>query len=98
MSDNTIQKMSVEQKLGVNKFHVDESNPHIEVDPAVSAEDIMVLVKACPANLYKYEDGVLTFDYAGCFECGTCRILSEGKVVKKWTYPQGSFGIEYRYG
>ncbi|MGL4668729.1 MAG: ferredoxin family protein [Saezia sp.] len=98
MSKTTMQRMSVEEKLGVDKFHVDENTPHIEVNATASAEEIMILVKACPAGLYKYEEGVLTFDYAGCFECGTCRILSEGKVVKKWTFPQGAFGIEYRYG
>ncbi len=34
------------------------------------------LTKACPAGLYKkQEDGSVRFDYAGCLECGTCRIL-----------------------
>lgn len=90
--------ISVEEKLGTDKFHVDESYAHIEVDAEASEKDIQTLVKACPAGLYKYEGGVLKFDYAGCFECGTCRILSAGKVVKKWTYPNGGMGIEYRFG
>ena len=90
--------ITVEEKLGVNKFHVDEEYAHIEVDKQAKASEIMVLVRACPAGLYKYEDGVLNFDYAGCFECGTCRILGLGNVVEKWTFPQGSMGIEYRYG
>ena len=88
---------TVEEKLGINKFHVDEHYAHIEVDKNALAEDIMVLVRACPAGLYKYTD-VLTFDYAGCFECGTCRVLSAGKVVSKWSFPKGGMGIEYRYG
>lgn len=95
---NTNTPVKVEEKLGIDKFHVDESNAHIEVNPQASVDDIMVLVRACPAGLYKYEDGTLKFDSAGCFECGTCRILSEGKVVRKWTFPYGTFGIEYRYG
>lgn len=98
MSDTNENTMTVEQKLGVDKYHVDEENAHIEVNPDAKPEDIMVLVRACPAGLYKYEDGALKFDYAGCFECGTCRILSEGKVVKKWTFPTGSHGVEYRFG
>lgn len=90
--------MNIEEKLGVDKFHVDEEYQHIEVNKDADVKDIMVLVRACPAGLYKYEDGNLTFDYAGCFECGTCRILSLGKVVTKWTYPNGTMGIEYRFG
>jgi ferredoxin like protein len=90
--------IAIEEKLGADKFHVDESYAHIEVNKEARAEDIMVLVRACPAGLYKYENGVLNFDYAGCFECGTCRILGLDKVVTKWTFPAGSMGIEYRYG
>ena len=89
---------TIEEKLAVDKFHIDESYAHIEVNKDASLQDIMVLVRACPAGLYKYEDDALKFDYAGCFECGTCRILSLGKVVEKWTFPNGSFGIEYRLG
>ncbi|MDR1922463.1 MAG: 4Fe-4S dicluster domain-containing protein [Candidatus Adiutrix sp.] len=91
-------RVSVEEKLGVDKFHVDESYPHIEVDKAADPADIMTLVRACPAGLYKYSEGALTFDYAGCFECGTCRVLSKGKVVSKWSFPKGTFGVEYRFG
>lgn len=90
--------ITVEEKLGVDKFHVDEEYAHIEVNKDADPADIMAVVRACPAGLYKYEEGVLAFDYAGCFECGTCRVLSAGKVVKKWTFPNGSFGIEYRFG
>jgi len=90
--------INIEEKLGVDKYHVDEEYAHIEVNKDAKAEDIMALVKACPAGLYKYADKTLSFDYAGCFECGTCRILSYGKVISKWTFPKGSFGIEYRYG
>jgi ferredoxin-like protein FixX len=91
-------KITIEEKLAADKFHVDEKYAHIEVNKNASPEDIMALVRACPAGLYKYEHGILNFDYAGCFECGACRILSLGKVVEKWTYPSGGMGIEYRYG
>lgn len=92
--------MSIDEKLSVNKFFVDEGNAHIEVDKNYrNRNEIMKLVKACPAGLYKLDDkGALTFDYAGCLECGTCRVLSKGKVVTKWDFPEGSFGIEFRFG
>ena len=38
------------------------------------------------------------FDYAGCLECGTCRALCGNTIIKKWEYPNGTFGVEYREG
>ncbi len=92
--------INIDEKLSVNKFFVDEGNGHIEIDKDYgNRKEIMKLVKACPAGLYKLDEkDTLTFDYAGCLECGTCRVLSNGKVVTKWDYPEGSFGIEFRYG
>lgn len=92
--------MTMEEKLAVNKFFVDEENAHIEINKDYHDKaEIMKLVKGCPAGLYKLDEhGILTFDYAGCLECGTCRVLSKGKVITKWKYPENSFGIEYRMG
>ncbi|GAB7140242.1 ferredoxin-like protein FixX [Deferribacterales bacterium RsTz2092] len=90
--------MTIDEKLGIDKFHVDEGYAHIEVNKGASESDIKLLTRACPAGLYKYSEGVLTFDYAGCFECGTCKVLSADRVVKKWSFPKGSFGVEYRHG
>ena len=52
-----------------------------------------------PAALYKIdENGAKSFDYAGCLECGTCRIACEGTIVKKWENPRPTMGVEYRFG
>lgn len=95
-------RMSIEEKLGVDKFFVDEGNPHIILKKDVNARDIDVirkLVKACPAGLYALnKDGSIRFDFAGCLECGTCRVLGLGTVLAEWNYPQGTCGIEFRYG
>lgn len=97
-------KVNVEEKLGVNKFNVDEENPHIvlkrdEQDSAKFHMEFEKLVIACPANLYSInEDGSYRFDYAGCLECGTCRVLCGKTILEKWEFPQGSFGVEFRYG
>ncbi|MDR0888902.1 MAG: 4Fe-4S dicluster domain-containing protein [Coriobacteriales bacterium] len=95
------QQLTIEEKLAIDKFFVDEDNAHIEIDG--TCPDALAkkrLVNACPAGLYKFTDDgeTLEFDYAGCLECGTCRILGLGTVVRKWEYPQGSFGVEYRLG
>lgn len=92
--------MTIEDKLGVNKYFVDEEFAHIEIDPSYpDMKEKIKLVNACPAGLYKLnEDGTLSFDYAGCLECGACRTLCLGTVIKKWEYPRGSMGVEFRYG
>ena len=91
--------VNVDEYLSLNKYEVDESNAHIELVDDPSDEEFDKLILVCPAALYKRdEDGKKSFDYAGCLECGTCRVLSKGKIVKDWEYPIGTRGIEYRMG
>ena len=59
--------VNVDVKLGVNKFNVDEEHPHIVVKADADKQALELLVKACPAGLYKkQDDGSVRFDYAGC--------------------------------
>ncbi len=91
--------VNVDVKLGVNKFFVDEGEAHIELVDKPDLIEFKKLEAACPAGLYKRDDnGNFKFDYAGCLECGTCRILCGKTILKKWEYPNGTFGVEYRYG
>ena len=98
MSENAI-TVNVDEYLAVNKYEVDEGNPHITLADDLDDTEFDKLVKVCPAALYKIgEDGATSFDYAGCLECGTCRIACEGTIVKKWVNPGPTMGIEYRCG
>lgn len=91
--------VNVDVKLGINKFHVDEGHPHIVIREHPNMAALRTLTLACPAGLYKLQnDGSVQFDYAGCLECGTCRILGVDDVLEQWNYPRGTFGVEYRYG
>lgn len=93
-------RMTIEDKLGINKFHTDELNSHIKVDKEyLDRAEVVRVCRVCPAGLYKLApDGSLQFDHLGCLECGTCRVLSGGKVVKEWSYPRSGFGISFRMG
>lgn len=93
-------KMTVEDKLGKTKFYVDESNSHIVVDKSyLDKAEAVRLCNACPAGLYKMDEaGNLQFSYLGCLECGTCRAISLGKIVKSWDHPVGGFGVSFRMG
>lgn len=94
-----MKRMSVEDKLGLNIYHTDEFNSHIDVDLEFKDEDeIKKLILACPAACYTYVDGVFGFSHLGCLECGTCRVLSHGKIVKDWKHPQGEVGVTFRQG
>lgn len=91
--------VNVDEYLGVNKYEVDEENPHIELVDDPDDKEFLKLIKLCPAALYKIDDsGNKLFDYAGCLECGTCRVACGESIVKKWEYPQPTMGVEYRYG
>lgn len=92
--------VQMDQKLGLNKFFVDEENPHIVLkDGDIDGKEFRKLMLACPAGLYKLDEtGKMRFDCAGCLECGTCRVLCGETILAKWEYPQGTMGVEFRYG
>ena len=92
--------MRVEEKLGADKFNTDKDKPHIIIDQhPKNRAALRDLVNACPAGLYhENADGSARLDYEECLECGTCRVLASGTVVEQWNYPEGSMGVEYRYG
>lgn len=101
--NKAIKKEAVEALLSYNKYNVDEKNAHIEVNRDQCARcKGKPCLRICPAGLYKLEeDGRISFDYAGCLECGTCRIackeLGQGGI-EKWEFPNGTFGVCFRYG
>ena len=92
-------EVNVDAKLMVNKFFVDEENAHIQLCESPEQREFAKLALACPAGLYKIDsDGKMHFDYAGCLECGTCRILCGKTILSKWEYPTGGMGVNYRHG
>lgn len=92
--------LSVPDLLGRDQFEVDEDEPHIVVDARICAPCAdKPCVAVCPAQLYTLgADGELTFDHAGCLECGTCRVVCRTGGIVRWTYPRGTFGVSYRQG
>ena len=100
---NPVITVNVDDKLAKNKMIVDEENAHIVIREGVkvSNPEYMKLIMCCPAALYKIPaDGSEEpiFDYAGCLECGTCRMLCGQTILQKWEYPQFGCGVQYREG
>ena len=56
-------------------------------------------IPACPAELWELnaETGEVAVEFAGCLECGTCLLVCPHAAVD-WRYPDGMFGVQYRYG
>lgn len=91
--------VNLDAKLAVNKYNVDEDNAHIELVENPDDDEFDKLIRACPAGLYKRTpEGEKTFDYAGCLECGTCRMLCGDTILSKWEFPGPTMGVEYREG
>ena len=74
--------MTIEDKLGHNRFNVDSSYAHIHVKDTCDER----------------EDGSIDFNYEGCLECGTCRVLTHGRIVESWDHPMGGMGVAFRKG
>ncbi len=91
--------MTVTQKLGVNKYELDEGHPHIEVHEEVCRAECpdLACLFVCPANVYSEQNGKIVADWAGCLECGTCKVACPTKALD-WVYPRGGFGVLYRHG
>ena len=91
--------VNVDEYLALNKYEVDEESAHIELAEDQDPAEFDKLIMVCPAALYKRdEDGNVSFDYAGCLECGTCRIICGDTIIKKWENPGPTMGVEYRFG
>ena len=91
---------SVPERLGKNRYDLDQDHSHIEVhqDVARRTGTGALLVRVCPARVYAQEaDGTITVSEAACLECGTCRAVAAPGVLT-WHYPRGGFGIVYREG
>lgn len=96
----SIERISAPELLGLNRFTVDEEEAHIVINKEICAKcQDKPCLYVCPAVLYKLDkSGEMTFDYAGCLECGTCRVMCKNKGIVKWVYPRGTFGVSFRQG
>jgi len=99
--DTIVDRVGLERKLSIDSYNVDRTRAHIRIidtDLCLQCER-QQCINCCPAACYAPQaDGRVLFSYEGCVECGTCRIVCNEFENIEWTYPQGGFGIQYRYG
>jgi len=90
---------TIEDKLGLLQYRIDEGNPHITVDQEkFKADSVKAILFACPAKVYVEDEqtGDCIVNYENCIECGTCHVVAPEYV--NWFYPEGGKGVHYRYG
>jgi len=92
-----MREISLEDKLFLDDFKVDKK-AHLKIDTSLcrKCRDKPCLF-VCPVGNYQRENGVVSLSWEGCLECGTCRLACPYGAID-WNYPQGGFGVKYRYG
>ncbi len=92
--------MKVEEKLALDAFKTDKES-HIKIDQSVCRSKCRVryCLFVCPGHLYSYneENDEMVVEYAGCLECGTCKLACTAGALD-WNYPPGEFGVQFRFG
>jgi ferredoxin like protein len=93
-------RASRDEALALDTFDVHGGHPHLRIrDAAVCLRcEAKECTFACPAENYRVEDdGRVSLQWEGCLECGTCRVICPHANVC-WKYPDGGYGVRYRYG
>lgn len=95
------QVLSLDARLGIDKYEIDEQNSHITVEHSQCQPcENRPCLTVCPAEVYLWVDEKVAVRYENCLECGTCQIACDtgGNSAIDWQPPQGGFGIVFRYG
>lgn len=92
--------MRIDEKLAIDAFKTNkESHIIIHHDICRTKCNKKYCLSVCPGHLYEYDEATkeIKVEYAGCLECGTCKIACKDGAIE-WTYPMGDYGVQYRYG
>src|SRR5438445_6774788 len=92
--------LTVDERVGLDRFEFDEE-PFITVDTDVCRTcEAKPCLYVCPSKVYHLEKGALVYNTEGCIELGACAVVCKhiGKGSIQWSYPRGSYGVEFRFG
>ena len=101
MNEHPVKSMSLDARLGLDKYEIDEVQSHIKVDQSkCQICDLRPCLTVCPAGVYTWVDGEIKVHYEDCLECGTCQISCDhgGEGGITWHNSTGGYGIIYRFG
>ncbi|MBP2645808.1 MAG: 4Fe-4S ferredoxin iron-sulfur binding protein [Firmicutes bacterium] len=99
-----MKKLSMDDRLAINKFDSADETPHIIVN-CLECKSCThkACLYACPAERYRLNDmGEVLFDHVGCLECGHCRLVCErlysSSMGYSWNHPERGRGVIFRQG
>ncbi|MCJ7702722.1 MAG: 4Fe-4S dicluster domain-containing protein [Anaerolineales bacterium] len=101
MSEIPVKTMSLDARLGLDKYEIDEQQSHIQVDQSLCQQcSLRPCLTVGPADVYKWVNEEVKVSYENCLECGTCQIACDygGEGGITWLNPSGGYGILFRYG
>ena len=95
---------TVETKLGHLEW---KKSPQAHITIRNAGEDSPCVTRCkdkpcttvCPAKVYEWEPArkKIVVNYENCIECGACRMLCPfDNIACEW--PNGGFGVKYKYG
>jgi ferredoxin like protein len=99
MSETKENPRTIEDKLGLLQYRIDEEHTHITVDQEkFKADPVKAILYVCPARVYVEDEqtGECIVNYENCVECGTCHVTAPEYV--HWFYPEGGKGVHYKMG
>ena len=91
--------LTVDDKMATVKIKI-HKDAHITVKKELCREcPTRPCLVICTAENYQWDEkrGELVFNYEGCLECGACRIICPLDAID-WSYPEGGYGVKYRFG
>jgi ferredoxin like protein len=97
----TSRELTLDDRLGLDKYEIDEENSHILVDQTRCRRcQLRPCLTVCPAIVYVEVEGEIVARYENCLECGTCQVACDtgGEGGITWNPPRGGFGVLFRYG
>jgi len=97
MANNPV--MTIDEKMATVKIKIDKE-AHITVKKEICRDcPTRPCLTICPAENYQWDEkgDDLIFNYEGCLECGTCKLICSLKAIT-WSYPKRGCGVKYRYG
>ena len=91
--------MEPADKLNVDIIKNDQESHIIIKQEVCQGCELKPCLSICPGGLYSVSEatGEVLIEYAGCLECGSCRVACPQGALE-WNYPRGGFGVQYRYG
>ena len=91
--------MEPADKLSLDFFKNDQESHIIIHQEVCRGCEFKPCISICPGGLYSVseETGEVLIEYAGCLECGSCRVACPHGALE-WNYPRGGFGVQFRYG